>query len=70
MNRNYVRIEIMCVLILGNYTVYFRSFFLPFLRLVSYIRLCQSQWPLGLRRGYAAIRRVGMWVRIQSAQSF
>jgi hypothetical protein len=26
--------------------------------------LCWSQWPCGLRRGSAAIRLLGLWVRI------
>jgi hypothetical protein len=25
---------------------------------------CRSQWPLGLRRGSAAVRLLGLWVRI------
>jgi hypothetical protein len=29
-----------------------------------YIILCRSQWPCGLRRGSAAARLLGLWVRI------
>ena len=46
------------------YRLFQNIFVLPFLRLVSYVKLCQSQWPRGLRRGYAAIRWLGLWVRI------
>jgi hypothetical protein len=46
------------------YRLFQNIFVLPFLRLVSYVKLCQSQWLRGLRCGYAAIRWLGLWVRI------
>ena len=43
-------------------------FFLPYLHviLLGGYKKCrsQSQWPCGLRRGSAAARLLGLWVRI------
>jgi hypothetical protein len=36
----------------------------PALITYSYWNACRSQWPRGLRRGSAAARLLGLWVRI------
>ena len=35
-----------------------------------YIYICRSQWPRGLRRGSAAARLVGLWVRIPPGHGY
>ena len=32
--------------------------------LLDYLTHCRSQWPRGLKRGSAAARLLGLWVRI------
>jgi hypothetical protein len=41
-----------------------KKFLLTTFVIYVYIKLCRSQWPRGLRRGSAAIRLRGLWVRI------